>query len=328
MSFLRNLPVELLLIIIDRIQRRDLTTLRAVSRTFWTLIPQTRVFNTLFFRKKFMQRSREDLQRVLASPVIRRSVKELAFDMELLRKDVEPYHWEVVPQIKKISTFIAAYGDIVLERIRIVEGYYDDMAMCFTQVQGAGITSIQKLWLRPSAPLEPENAEALPKSCSIIMSPNLEIGHVVNSSNDPTEELDLFYLQLYKYSSLRSLHVIHFTIDYDDFLFILKEYEWMQTFKKIVLIDTTLYHGGLRDYLPNRNDQSLKGVTDQSQLWLDFARRFDSTFHGSRLRLLIGDTKGSVCRGSQVDYSRFQRSVRTLGEDEVVDKMSTVDFEG
>lgn len=325
MNFLQSLPVELLLAIIDRLQRRDLITLRAVSRTCWTLIPPTRVFDTLFFRKKFLHRSREDLLRVLANPEIRRSVKELAFDMELLRKDVEPYHWEVVPQIKKISTFIAAHSDIVVERIRIVEGYYDDMAMCFIQAQGAGITSIKKLWVRPSAPLEPENCEALPASCSIIMVPNLEIGHVVNSSNDPTKELDLFYLQLYKYSHLRVLHVIYFTIDYDDFLHVLKEYEGMPHFKKIVLIDTTLYHGGLYDH---SSDQSLKGVTDQTQLWLDFARRFDSIFHGSRLRLLIGDTKGSVCRGSQMDYARFQRSVRTLDEDEVIDVMSAVDFEG
>jgi len=67
-------------------------------------------------------------------------------------------------------------------------------------------------------------------------------------------------------------------------------------------------------------------VIDQIQKWLDFAQNFDCWTFSSRL--LIGDTKGSVCCGSHVDYSMFKRSVRKLSEDEVVDMMSLVDFEG
>jgi hypothetical protein len=72
-----------------------------------------------------------------------------------------------------------------------------------------------------------------------------------------------------------------YSIDGDSFLHILKEYESMPNFKRIVLIDITLYNDGIFD-------QIHKGMTDQTQLWLDFARRFDSAFHGYQLRLLIG----------------------------------------
>ena len=101
------------------------------KRHILDLTLRTRIITTLFFRKKFKQGSKDNLQfkGFSDNPKIRRSVRELAFDIESLRKDVELFYREVVPQVKKISAFITIYNDLVVERIRIIMGYYEDMTL-------------------------------------------------------------------------------------------------------------------------------------------------------------------------------------------------------
>ena len=313
MGSLENLPLELFLMIFDQLRQRDFKALRLVSRTFSTFLSPHLLITTLFFQKKFSnKRRKESLQKALENPRIRRSVKELAFDMKSLHGDVKPYHWEVVGQIKKISAFVATYKGLVIEKMGVIMGSYDDMTLCFNQVQRDGITSIRKIWIRPSG--------SWSDSCLISTSPSLQMCAIFNSSKNPTERLgDPSDLRSYAHSSLRRLHLICYSLDSYRFDHLLERYN-MPNLEEVVLIDITWY-------------SKKSEVIDQTQKWVGFAKGFDSSSQPrsqpwiSR-RLLIGDTKGSVCCGSHVDYSRFKRSVRKLSEDEVIDMMSLVDFEG
>ena len=87
----------------------------------------------------------------------------------------------------------------------------------------------------------------------------------------------------------------------------------MLLLKEVILIDVIL----CRD----TDDNNMTGLRQES-MWLDFAKSFDR----SQRRLLIGVTEGSVCHGSDVDYSIFN-NMRKLNEDEVLDMMNCVDFE-
>jgi hypothetical protein len=233
MGSLENLPLELFLMIIDQIRQRDLIALRSVSRTFSTFL-SPHLLTTLFFRKKFSnRRRRKHLQKTLANHEMRRSVKELAFDMKSLREDVGPYHWKVVGhEIKKISGFVATYNDLVIEKIRVIMGSYGDMTLCFNQLQRAGIMSIRKIWIRPSG--------SWPDSCLISMSPSLQTCVIVNSSKDPTERLgDPPGLRSYAHSSLRRLHLICYCLDYHRFNNLLRHNNRMPNLEEVVLIDIT-----------------------------------------------------------------------------------------
>ena len=117
-------------------------------------------------------------------------------------------------------------------------------------------------------------------------------------------------------NSIRSLCLINYTISLQGFLQTLND---MPHLEEVILIDATLCESSGRDI----NDTG----PWQRSMWLRFARSFEtSNNHEFQKRLLIGVTEGSVCQGSDVDYSVFN-NVRKLSEDEVLDVMNRVDFE-
>ena len=345
MGSLKNLPVELLLMIIDKIQRQDLIALRATSRRFSFLVTPTHIFTTIFIGKKLERGSMGYLQKILENSEVRRSVKELAFDINALRINLKHSRGRVISQVKKISALVASYNDLVIEKIRI-NNSINDIELCFDQLQGAGINSARNIWITAASCLpcgssfryrgdrnnqiekllpgvqalaihlpNPDHSP-LPAFTSLSGLSNLQVCHLINPSKDPTETLSNFAMLSWNENlmmSIRRLHLTCYTIRPVDFLELLK---YMPQLEEAILIDIILCG----------SFESRSNMTQRS-MWLDLARDFDETFRDDDKRLLIGVTEGSVCQGSDVDYSGFNKSVRKLSRDEVLDMMNCVDFE-
>jgi hypothetical protein len=274
------------------------------------------------------------LRKILVNSEVRRSMKGLAFDIKALRINLKHNRW-VISQIKKISALIASYNDLVIEKVRINDSS-SDILLCFDQLQRAGINSIRNIWITTSDIYLPydnfhQNNKrkllVLPgvqvlvypdparlKSADSLKLPNLQVCHIINPTRDP--ELGFTTTEVYRgqwdgIKSIRRLHLICYTIDPENFFGMLNH---MLHLKEVILIDVIL----CRDTDGYNNMTGLR----QESMWLDFAKSFDR----SQRRLLIGVTEGSVCHGSDVDYSIFT-NVRKLSKDEVLDMMNCVDFE-
>jgi hypothetical protein len=117
--------------------------------------------------------------------------------------------------------------------------------------------------------------------------PNLQVCHLINLSRDPG--LIFSIADIYQWASIP--HRLY--------------YSPRMAFTEVILIDIILQ---------DKNSNSRITGPGQRSMWLDLAKSFDR----SQRRLLIGVTEGSVCQGSDIDYSIFN-NVRKLSEDEVLD---------
>jgi hypothetical protein len=289
MSSLENLPLELLLMIINdnQIRRQDLKALRATSRAFSFLT--SHLFATLFIReyKSWIG----GLRKILANPEIRRSVKELAINMR------SPRTWEVLNQVKRVAALLATYNDLVIERIRVKQRSWEDMVRCFRRLQRAGVTSIRSILITASHPLPIDffnnvrNMESMDNMKELfqgVQALTVDLPRYYRSVQNMLPKLQGTNLS-HPTINLRRLRLRRYPLT----KCFLDSLQFMPYLEEITLIDISLH--GCRSKIRFE-------INDQRSRWYSFAESFDKSY-GFQKRLLIGVTKGSDCQGSHVDYS-------------------------
>ncbi|KAN0084686.1 hypothetical protein V8E54_001153 [Elaphomyces granulatus] len=305
MSFLENLPLELLLMIINdnQIRRQDLKALRATSRTFSFLT--SHLFATLSISEyEYWVKGR--WRKLLANPEIRRSVKELAIDMGSLQP------LEVINLVKRVAALFATYNDLVIEKIRVNQISWEHMVQCFRRLQKAGVTSIQSILITASQPLPIDffnNVRNMDYMKELFQGIHWQALTVDLLRDYPVQNIYMLpKLQVTINLScptinLRRLRLLRHPLTKG----FLDSLQFMPYIEEVTLIDISLH---------SRRWKIQFEINDQRCRWYGFAESFDKSY-GSQKRLLIGVTKGSDCQGSHVDYSMF-KSVRKLTEDEVL----------